>query len=110
LGLLSPRRDDNGKASQFAASAAPPLLRACPGLWEFLACPVWEESGEHRELGSLLIFAQDGVLKFMLNDRDSNKVAFRTFGGSQDLLRQVEEALLSDDTDWRVSKAFSRRK
>jgi len=109
--LLSRRSESsNGKVTPFVPEALPKCLQGCPALWEFLACSVWEDTGESRETGSVLFFFQDGVLKFMLNDRDSGKVAFRALKSSEALLRQVEEALLSDSTDWRRAKVPGGRK
>lgn len=72
--------------------------------WEFLNRTTWEEDQLRRETGTILVFADAGRVKVMLNDRDGARVAFLTLGPTADLLGAIEAALLSGETDWRPAR------
>jgi hypothetical protein len=74
-----------------------------PVLWSYLSQCQWED-GTARDTSSLLIFAQDGILKAMLRDRDAGLCLWGsapTVGG----LFEVLEGMLSDPkADWRQDR------
>lgn len=72
--------------------------------WEFLTQTVWEEDGSPRQTGTVMLFADAGRLKAMLNDRDGSVVAFLTLSSEDDVLGAVDQALLDPDTDWRAAR------
>jgi hypothetical protein len=78
--------------------------------WEFLTRTVWDEDGSKRETGTILLFADAGGLKAMLNDRDGSRVAFLTIGPEEAIQQAVEDALLSTGTDWRPAKKNTQGK
>jgi len=85
-------------------------VAACPTLTEFIALGVWPDDGKERITGTVLLFADGGMNKVMLNDRDQGLVAFLTVGPGESLFKAIEKALASEGTDWRASKKTAPRK
>lgn len=65
-------------------------------------------TGEERETGTILLFAEGGRLKACVSDRDQNAVAFVTGSGLLSLLSSVEDGLRDDTLDWRGQKKRQR--
>lgn len=87
----------------------PTEFESYPASWEFLTMGVWEEDGSRRETGTVLLFADNGGLKLMLNDRDGAKVSFAVVDSAEGILGTLEALLLSAATDWRpAKKGFSK--
>lgn len=80
-----------------------------PALVEFLTLSQWED-GSLRETGTVLLFAEDGVWKACLNDRDAAKVAFVSGTSLEDVLVRAEAGLEEGDLDWRGRKPPPRKK
>lgn len=109
MSLLKRNRDVGGRGAAGVVAASPsPSMAELPTLWEFLTLEQWDD-GAKRVTGSLLLFADDGSLKIMLNDRDSGKVAFRTLRSGECPFVAAEDALCDASTDWRgMRKAKGR--
>lgn len=74
-----------------------------PTLWSYLTQTTWED-GTARQTAGLLIFAQDGMLKAMLRDKDAGLclwVAGKSWAG---LLGALEAALNDPEAEWRVDR------
>jgi len=80
-----------------------------PALWEFLVEMEWSE-GVPRETGTLLVFAEDGVVKACLSDRDGDRRAFYGSDSFQGLLEGLNKGLLADTLDWRKNKFPQKKK
>lgn len=81
----------------------PAFAEMYPILWSYLTQTKWED-GSARTPSSVLFFAQDGILKGMLRDRDAGLclwVASATWSG---LLDALEGALSDPRADWRVDR------
>lgn len=85
-------------------------LQLYPALTEFLFRSVWEEDGTPRCPGTVLLFGDGAWLKAMLNDKDQSMVAFVTLEAAEDILGELDRAVLSTSTDWRAAKKFSPKK
>lgn len=81
----------------------PSFQQQFPLLWQHLTQDVWED-GSKRQCSSLLIFAQEGVLKAMLRDYEAGQVLWTAGSGFNGLLHAVEGQLESPDADWRVDR------
>lgn len=107
MGLL--RRQLTGKALTGEANQPPPAgpWVEYPALWEFLTFARWDGNGDAREPGTLMIFADAGRLKVMLNDKDAGMVAFAVVSAAEDVLRVCDAMVLEAATDWRAAKKFT---
>lgn len=85
-------------------------MQLYPALAEFLFRTVWEEDGSSRVPGTALIFGDGAWVKVMLNDKDQGLVAFTTLEAQEDILGEIDAAILSTSTDWRKAKVFGSRK
>lgn len=85
-------------------------LQLYPALTEFLFRTVWEEDGSPRCPGTVLLFGDGAWLKAMFNDKDQSLVAFTTLEAQEDILGELDKAVLSTSTDWRAAKKFPARK
>lgn len=61
-------------------------------------------SGKDREVGTLLIFAQDGKFKGCLSDKERGLVCFVSAGGVEGLLEACDKGLRTGQLDWREQK------
>jgi len=108
------RRSDRGNGQATPANTAPPdaaTKQKLPGLWEFLTETEWDV-GEPRVTGSITFFAEDGMWKACLSDRDQDLVAFVAADTLTKLFLRADEGIRESKLDWRVSKRSqqSRRK
>jgi hypothetical protein len=74
--------------------------------WEFMTATTWDEDGSERKAGTIMLFADGGFIKAMMNDKDAGRVAFITIQPDTDIWEALEEAVLSARTDWRNAKVF----
>lgn len=86
----------------------PVTFKDAPALWEFLTATRWDEAGEPRVPGTVMLFYDDAGLKVMFNDKDGSCVAFSVLDGGCTLLKALEKALTSPTLDWRPAKKFKR--
>lgn len=76
--------------------------RSYPILFDFLTLNGL--GGKAREVGTLLLFAQDGKWKAMLNDKDGGNIAFHAADTVESLLGALDRGLKQGTLDWRESK------
>jgi hypothetical protein len=81
----------------------PEWARTYPQLHAFLFDTTWAD-GSKRDPGSLVLFAQDGVLKACLNDKGVGRVAFVSGVSWDGLIGLVEQGLSDETLDWRQSR------
>lgn len=79
------------------------IATLCPTLWEYMTATTWDD-GSARLPSSLLLFAQDGMLKGMLRDRDAGLCLWVAGSSISGLLGVLEAALLDPQTEWRVDR------
>lgn len=72
--------------------------------WEFLTSTVWPDTGEPRQTGTILLFAEDGRLKVCLNDRDQGVLAFSVVDAGDGVWLTVEAVLDDPKTVWRANR------
>jgi len=80
-----------------------------PHVVEFLTRSIWGP-GDPRQPGTIMLFAEGGVWKAWVNDRDAGLSACTSAGCLIDLLSRVEEGLRDDNLDWRRAKPVGQRK
>lgn len=97
----SARCGDSGGMGDFVASPAD--LEAFPDLVEFLTLMRFSD-GTTREPGTLMVFLQEGRLKYCLSDKAEGRVAFRCFDSLHGLLEAIEEDIREGTLDWRKSR------
>jgi len=99
------RKADRTKdsAARSAQATDDGILLGMGGLAEYLTLTAWED-GKPRKTATLLLFAEDGVWKCCLNDRENGRVTFRSSETIEELLKALSDALEGDEVDWRVSK------
>lgn len=95
-----------------AAATAPPastsgLAGERPALAEFLTATAYED-GSPRVTGTVLAFAEAGVWKACVSDRDQSMYAFITASCWESLWDAVEDALAANTLDWRVKTAAGK--
>ena len=82
------------------AAEDPEFQSKLPGLFEFLTLARWDD-GTPRQPGTALFFAQDGLWKAWLNDRDSRRSCFFTCEAFLLLLSEVNTAIVENTLAWR---------
>jgi len=107
MGLLKRNTVSSRNGSGAGAVRPTDELSAYPALAEFLFSRVWDDTGDKREPGTVLLFADAAGLKLMLNDKDGARVAFAVVDATECILEAVEAMLLSEATDWRPAKKWS---
>lgn len=80
-----------------------------PVLWSHLTQAAWED-GEVRETSNLLVFAQDGMLKAMVRDKEEGLCLWMAGGSLTELLDGVEAALCDPQAEWRVDRQAEGQK
>ena len=73
-----------------------------PGLSEYMATVT--HRGKPRDLATITLFAESGKLKVCLNDKDTDRVLFRSGDTLEEAMDALEEACRSDRADWRQSR------
>lgn len=100
-------RDRLSGNSEKGSSENPPIdettSKKMPALWEWLTATK-DETGEARETGTILIFAEEGLVKMCVCNRDTGHVAFISAKTLQDAFLKVDKGLAADSLDWRLSK------
>lgn len=80
-----------------------------PTLVEFLTREWWEPN-KPRQKGTLVVFAEDGLFKAAVSDKDGEYVAFVSKKTLMGLLEAIEKGLILDSLDWRLTAAGRQRK
>lgn len=73
-----------------------------PALTEHLTLVRWED-GSARKTSTITLFAEAGLWKLTLNNREEQEVTFLTGGSLEELLGAVEQGLQTDSLEWRES-------
>lgn len=98
-------------ADRVGGNGCPPppgqFLSGLPALYEFLTDSAWDDGGD-RQVGTLLVFADGGLWKACLNDRDGSKIAFTTASTVEDLVLALERGLMEGTLDWRAAAVRKR--
>lgn len=68
----------------------------------------WDD-GEARQTSTLLLFAEEGRWKGMINDRDAGAVAFVSGDCLRAVLASIEKGLDGGNLDWRPTKSKQGR-
>lgn len=89
---VASKLDDNDTKSLF------------PTLWDYMTQDRWDD-GTPRETSSLLIFAQDGMLKAMLRDRENGQCLWTAGVSVATVMFQLDTALNDPNADWKADKA-----
>jgi len=71
-----------------------------PTLWEYLTEAEYSD-GTARRPATLLLFAEDGLVKACLHDRDQGRSAWSSGPGEEECLGSLEEKLVSGTVEWR---------
>lgn len=79
----------------------PKFEKAYPTLWQYLSAKVWPD-GEVRKRSSLVVFAEDSMLKGCLSDRDTDSSLWAASGTFTGLLEALEGRLTEDIPEWRA--------
>jgi len=93
-------------ASTAAAEACDWMLDHS-GIFAFLTDSKWED-GTRRELGTMMVFFEDGWWKVMINDKALKRLAFVSGDTYADVMLQVEDGLNKDSLDWRRAKVWKK--
>lgn len=75
--------------------------KAYPTLWLYLASKMWPD-GEVRKRSSLVVFAEEGMLKGCLSDRDTDSSLWGASSTFTGLLEALEGRLTEDVPEWRA--------
>ena len=105
-----PVQQSGGASSGNGVAAECPLLKKrCPTVLQYLTALSWPD-GEVREVGSLVVFAKDGLWSIALGDKQTD---LQLWGGGDTLeaaLMALEANLKLPKPDWRKKKQFSKKK
>jgi hypothetical protein len=104
MGLLKKHVENAGvPGDRYGLAAQHPELTDYPFLVEFLTSTVWDEDRSPRVTGTVLIFADAGGLKAMLNDRDGSRVSFVLLDDQQGILEALENVFATVGAKWTAS-------
>lgn len=114
---LSPKEKENEmpldrpKPGELTSRNDPPFVdrnfaRDYPTLNEMLTATQYGDN-QPRTTSTLLIFVENGILRFCLNDRDNSRSAFFTAETFSDALAAIDAALLSNRVEWRMKNRTS---
>lgn len=97
-----------GNRPKAAADGPPPLkdvgfAKTYPVTWDYLTQTRWED-GSARLTATLLLFASEGILKGMLNDRDAQQTLWVASGTVMGVFAALEAALGDERADWRQDR------
>jgi len=71
-----------------------------PTLWGYLSDLRYED-GSPRQTATLMLLAEQGVVKACLNDRDNDRSVWVSGRGVEEALSVLEAALLAGRAEWR---------
>jgi len=101
-----PTNPDGGSTGEYHGG----LLREyCPNLHDHLTNETYDD-GTARRTSTLLLFAEGGVYKLCLNDRDTDATAWSTGRTAEDALQSMESMIATNSIEWRSRSRQQRRK
>ena len=103
MGLLSKGDRPNRPVGAVSTIVDDEWTRRWPILHSYMTQTTWED-GSRRETAGLLVFAQDGMLKGMLRDKDTGLCLWCAACGLLPLLDAMEGLLCDPKADWRVDR------
>lgn len=80
-----------------------------PTLWEYLTADTYDD-GSKRLTGSLVIFPQDGLLKGLLKDADTELVLWLSARNMEELFVAFEASLTSGRAEWRKDRNAGKKR
>lgn len=101
--MLKKPSGDGAQGKSRPSLGDPAFQQQWPLLWSHLTQTTWED-GSPRQTSTMLVFAQEGVLKCMLRDVEAAQVLWTAGNGFTALLHAVEGQLESPDADWRTDR------
>lgn len=81
----------------------------CPVLTAFLEDDKWDD-GKPRELSSLSLKLQDGLVLGVLNDQDGRRSLYRAAQTVAEVLQKLDESASDPESDWRAWNNKTRKK
>lgn len=102
MGVLRRVQKEGGSPGSMPAGMEHAELALFPAVREFLFSTRWDDTGDARVPGTVLLFADATGLKVCLNDKDGDRVAFAVLSPAETVLEALEGLLLSETTDWRA--------
>lgn len=85
-------------------------MQLYPALAEFLFRTVWEEDGTARVPGTVTLFGDGAWVKAVLSDKAQGLCAFTTLEAQEDILGEIDRAIVSTSTDWRPVKVWDKKR
>jgi len=98
--LSSEKAMKNGDSPDFED---PQLEEQCPDVFQWLSCSEWK--GRPRQLPTITLFVDQGRLKAVLNDRETEQTGFWTFRAVLGFWREIQDALCGENIEWRQSRS-----
>lgn len=92
----------NGSGAVFSDDQ---LLEQCPDVHQWMSCAEW--NGKPRKLPTITLFVEDGRLKAVLNDRNTEQTGFWTFRSVMGFWRELQDALCGENVEWRQKRDYS---
>lgn len=81
----------------------PRAVKEVPNVWEYLTSCRYAD-GSPRETSSISIFCQDGQIRIMLRDRDSQQCLWATADGLFVALKLLDAKLGDEKAEWRQDR------
>lgn len=100
MSLLSKHREKAAQSSARQAADEACLGEGLEGLTEYLISTRWPD-GKPRQVATLTIFADEGLLKASLNDRATEQILWASASDLSSLLEALELLLQSECPPWR---------
>lgn len=102
--MLSKGSRPSAKDSGSAQVQDEAFAKKYPTLFDYLTQTKWDD-GTSRVTATLMIFAQDGLLKGMLRDRDAEQTLWVAADGFEKLLKLMDKAASDPDAEWRLERS-----
>lgn len=84
------------------------VLDLYPTIREYLTQEAYTD-GSSRQTATLLLFAEKGLFKCCLSDRDLSRKAWSSGQSAEEAVNRMEQALATDGADWRDDQRARRR-
>lgn len=108
MGLIRLNRDRAKAAPAVMTWDCDPIMANCPLLHEQMTATEFED-GEARQVSTLNVFVDGGVLKAFLNEKNDDLSFCRSGATIADLMANLEAALASETPPWQ-SKGGTNKK
>lgn len=93
------KRDGSGGADP----TDPAFEKKYPTLWAYISKIAFPD-GEVRKRSTLIVFAEDGMVKACLSDKDTESSLWAASGTFTGVLEALEGRLTEDSPEWRAAK------